>query len=188
MTFSPSRDELDILLREADRTARRILRQFHLPQRDLEDLRQDLILDALVRMRVFNPARGTVGAFLATVMGHKAQRIGRHLRADRQFFGFQPLSLDSPVSNADGATLVETIANEAGLWAQAEHSVSTAEVRIDVAQCMAALEHPDVELCHGLMHHTIDDLADAGFGSRATLYRRLRAIRCALRAFGLQAA
>ena len=36
---------------------------------DLDDLRQDLLLDVIARLRSFDPDRGSLGAFAGTVMG-----------------------------------------------------------------------------------------------------------------------
>ncbi len=55
------------LCREADRVAARLARRFRLVDADREDLRQDLIVDLLARLRHFDPGRGTPDAFIAVL-------------------------------------------------------------------------------------------------------------------------
>ena len=71
MPFSPSPEQLHTLLHEADAAARSLVRRMRLPRHDLEDIRQDLITDAFARLAAFDPARGSIGAFVATVMAHR---------------------------------------------------------------------------------------------------------------------
>ena len=50
MHSSISRDDLQILLHEADIAARRLVRQLRLPRADLDDVRQDLLVDLIARL------------------------------------------------------------------------------------------------------------------------------------------
>jgi RNA polymerase sigma-70 factor (ECF subfamily) len=62
------------------------------------------------------------------------------------------------------------------------------ERRIDLARALGALESLDLRLCAAMADCPIRCLVDRGFGSRATLYRRLRNLRCVLAANGARAA
>jgi DNA-directed RNA polymerase specialized sigma24 family protein len=191
MNFSPSPEQLHTLLHEADLAARRLVRKLRLPRHDLDDVRQDLLIDALARLAAFDPARGSIGAFVATVMAHKASRIARRVVSERRAFGFEPISIDAPIKDGEADTLADTIANDGGLgvvWGQACEGASTSTIRLDVERCLGALDHRDGVLCAALTTRSVDELAAEGYGSRAGLYRRIQTLRGTLLARGLAAA
>jgi RNA polymerase sigma-70 factor (ECF subfamily) len=191
MSFSPSPEQLHTLSHEADAAARRLVRQLRLPRHDLEDIRQDVITDALARLAAFDPARGSIGAFVATVMTHRATRIMRRVIAERRMFGFEPTSIDAPIKDGEADTLADTIASDGGLgavWGQAGEGASTSTIRLDVERCLGTLDHQDGVLCAALTTKSVDELAAEGHGSRAGLYRRIQTLRGTLLARGLAAA
>ena len=93
-----SRTELDILLEEADAAARRLLRKLRLPRADLEDLRQELLVDLIARLPAYEPDRGTLGAFAGIVLRNQATRIAGKVARQRRLAGGAPLSLEAPGS------------------------------------------------------------------------------------------
>ncbi len=191
MSLSPSPEQLHTLLHKADAAARRLVRRMRLPSHDLEDIRQDLITDAFARLAAFDPARGSIGAFVATVMAHRATRIMRRVIAERRMFGFEPTSIDAPINDGESDTLAETIASDGGLgavWGQAGEGASTSAIRLDVERCLGALDRGDGVLCAALTTRSVDELAAEGHGSRAGLYRRIQTLRGTLLARGLAAA
>jgi RNA polymerase sigma-70 factor (ECF subfamily) len=191
MPFSPSPEQRHTLLHEADAAARRLIRQLRLSRHDLEDIRQDLITDALARMPAFQAERGSVGAFLATVMTHRATRIMRRVIAERRMFGFEPMSIDMPIKDGEADTLADTIASDAGLgavWGQAGDGATSSIVRLDIERCLGTLERQDARLCAALTTRSVDELAAEGHGSRAGLYRRIQTLRGSILARGLAAA
>jgi DNA-directed RNA polymerase specialized sigma24 family protein len=191
MSLNLSPDDLHSFRYEADKAARRLLCQLRLPKDHLDDIRQDLLLDALRRLKWFDPKRGSLGAFTNTVMANKATCIARQANAHRRLFGANPISLDELIPGFEGTTRSETIAEEDGLSAlfgQPTDAFAAAERRVDIERRLAILSRKDGALCAALSHATVDELAAAGHGARASLYRRVRDIRLALIAFGLQAA
>jgi RNA polymerase sigma-70 factor (ECF subfamily) len=191
MSFSPSPEQLHTLLHEADAAARSLVRRMRLPRHDLEDIRQDLIADAIARLAAFDPARGSIGAFVATVMTHRATRIMRRVIAERRMFGFEPISIDAPALGGEGATVGADIpenANLGALWGQPSHGAATSTIRLDVERCLGTLDRQDGVLCAALTTRSVDELAAEGNGSRAGLYRRIQTLRGTLLACGLAAA
>ncbi|MCA3561855.1 MAG: hypothetical protein IOC82_12585 [Aestuariivirga sp.] len=190
MHFSPSPDQLHTLLHEADLAARRLVRQLRLPRHDLDDVRQDLLIDALVRLAAFDPARGSIGAFAATVMVHKASRIARRVVSERRVFGFEPISIDAPAPGGEGASVGDGVPEDDGLcalWGQTTKGAATSKVRLDVERCLGTLDRQDGLLCAALTTKSVDEVAAEGRGSRAGLYRRIRTLRGSLLAHGLVA-
>jgi RNA polymerase sigma-70 factor (ECF subfamily) len=191
MRFQLSSDDFHVLQHEADMAARRLLRQLRLPKDDLSDIRQDLVLDALARLKWFDPQRGSFGAFLNAVMANKATRIARQVKAHRRMFGANPISLDEPLPGFEGTTRGDFVSEDDGvavLCGQSTDAFAAVERRIDLERRLAILSRKDGALCAALGQTTIEELAAAGRGARATLYRRVRDIRLALTAYGLRAA
>jgi RNA polymerase sigma-70 factor (ECF subfamily) len=95
------------------------------------------------------------------------------------------------VAGDDGIVFGDLIANDQSLGALfsdtvgLEHQVLAA-TSLDAA--LARLEPESQHLCIALIKSTVDQLAGSGHGARATLYRRLKEIRLALLAYGVEPA
>lgn len=191
MSHAISQSDLQILQFESDVAARRLIRKLRLPYDDLADLRQELLLDLFARLSAFDPERGSLGAFAGVVMANKATRIAKKVKRERRLYGAVPASLDETLSDSDGATRGDLVAEEDGLAAylgQPIDAFAEAERRLDVARGLGTLDPNDGTLCAALSHTTVDRLAGGGGGARSSLYRRVKDIRLALLAAGLRAA
>ncbi len=185
-------DDLNLLLAEADAAARRLRRTLRLPHGELADLRQDLLVDLIARLRGFDPQRGSLGAFANTVLRHRSAEITDRVLRDRRLIGEHPVSLDAPVANEDGATsLGDTFAESEGLSAwhgQPTDRMAEVERRIDVGRALGLLPTSGIRLCAALATRPAERVAmDSGM-SRATVRRRIRDLRHALTAHGLSSA
>jgi DNA-directed RNA polymerase specialized sigma24 family protein len=188
-----SQSNLQIIQHEADRAARRLIRQFHRPYGDLDDLRQELLVDLIARLPAFDPGRGTIGAFAGVVLAHKAAQIARAIRRERRLFGTVPISLDEPVRGADGATRGDLVAEHDGLGAlhgQPTDRFAEVDRRLAVERAIGALPGQDGTFCAALLDATPHGLAasEGGrsrLGARSSLYRRMRSVRMAFIATGL---
>jgi RNA polymerase sigma-70 factor (ECF subfamily) len=175
------------LLREVDGAARRLARRLRMPT-EIADLRQDLLVDLLARIKDFDPTRGSLGAFAATVLRHRASRIADQVRRHRDVFGVSPVSLDEPLGEAEGQVRGDLISEEEGLSAALgswRDPIAEAECRLDMAHGLAALDDRDRELARALSDNDIGALAQAGFGSRRDLYRRARRLKLEFLAAGI---
>ena len=184
-----SEPELITILDEADAAAARIRRRLGLPRADLDDLRQDLLVDLIRRLPAFDARRGSIGAFAGIILRNQASRIATRLRRERHACGGHLLSLDAP--GIDGRALADRLGGDDGLavWnGQCAAIEDMTERRIDLARALGALESLDLRLCAAMANCPIRGLVDRGLGSRATLYRRLRNLRCILAAHGARAA
>lgn len=191
MSHSISGSDLQTLLREAEVAARRLMRRLRLPSGELADLRQDLLVDAVARLAAFNPDRGTLGAFAGVILTNRAARIAARWSRHRRLYGLVPVSLDDDLPEAGGATRGDLIAQEDGLAARLGQPVddfAEVERRLSVASGLGRLDRNDAAFCAELSRTTVDRLAAGGHGARSSLYRRLKDIRLALTAFGLEAA
>jgi RNA polymerase sigma-70 factor (ECF subfamily) len=184
-----SRSDLANLLDEADAAAARLRRRLRLPRADLDDLRQDLLLDLIRRLPAFDARRGSIGAFAGIILRNQASRIAMRLRRERLASCGGLLPLDA--MGSDGRTLGDQLAEEDGLAAWfggCVCGVEAADRRIDLSRALGALETRDLTLCAAMAQCPVRGLAGRCHGSRATLYRRLRNLRCVLAAHGARAA
>ncbi|HXF88169.1 MAG TPA: sigma factor [Xanthobacteraceae bacterium] len=191
MPHTVSASDLQLLLLEADTQARRLIRRLRLPRAELDDIRQDLLVDLIARLPAFDPQRGSLGAFAGVVLRNHATRIAAKIRREREMVGPTPVSLDEGLPERDGVARGELIAEADGLSAwlgQPVDGFAAIEQRLAVERGLGTLDPRDGALCAALAHTTIERLAAQGRGSRSTLYRRLEDIRLALMAHGLKPA
>ena len=184
-----SRSDLVTMLDEADAAAARLRRRLRLPRTDLDDLRQELLLDLIRRLPAFDANRGSIGAFAGIVLRTQASRIAARVARERRATGGRMLSLDE--RGDDGTTLGDRLGEADGLSTWHGHCVAVEaaiDARLDLARALGALHARDLRLCAAVTQCPVRVLAQRGLGSRATLYRRLRELRCALAAHGARAA
>ncbi|SLN75459.1 sigma factor [Roseisalinus antarcticus] len=183
--ISPS--DLATLIDEAERAARRLHRKLALPAADLDDLRQDLLIDLICRLPRFDKRRGTIGAFAGIVLRNRSSRIAiRHYR-ERRAQGGTMLSLNAPIAGSAeplGCLLAET--DGLAAWHGQDRDPETdLQTREAVQSALARLPEGDRRFCCALAHRSVTALAAEGFGSRSALYRRLADLRHVLTAHGL---
>ncbi|MBJ3778833.1 sigma factor [Acuticoccus mangrovi] len=183
-----SPDDIHTLIREADATARRLHRKLRLPAADLDDLRQDLLTDLIARMPGFDPERGSLGAFAGLVMRNRSVRIAETVARQRRLTAGGPMSVDAPAADANRTSLADQLSEADGLGAWHGQRVDHFEQidgRFDVDRAIAGIAMRDRPLCAALADRSVDRLANAGFGARTSLYRRVRELRMVLAAEGL---
>jgi len=179
--------DLATLIDETDVAARRLHRKLALPAVDLDDLRQDLLIDVICRLPGFDKRRGTIGAFAGIVLRTRSSRIAIRYHRQRRARGGTMLSLDAPVAGSVeplGCLLAE--ADGLAAWhGQDRDTQADIQTREAVHSVLARLPEADRRFCCGLAHRSVTALAAEGFGSRSALYRRLADLRHVLTAYGL---
>ena len=181
------KSEVHALIERAEAAAGRLRRRLRLPHQETEDFRQDLLTDLVARLPAYDPCRGSIGAFSGVILQHRAARIAKRVRRERQFFGEEPLSLDEPLPTADGTRgdlIPESEGYGAWLGQQSKHQ-DLAELRLSLVAAVSALDGEDRRLCIALTADTVDELAEPDFGARSSLYRQLARIRLDLLARGV---
>lgn len=183
--LSPS--DLATLIDETDVAARRLLRKLALPAADLDDLRQDLLVDVICRLPGFDKRRGSIGAFANIVLRNQCSRIAIRHHRQRQAQGGTVLSLDAPVAGSAeplGCLLAET--DGLAAWhGQDRCAAADVETRHDLARALADLPEDVRGLCAALGTCAVADLVGRDGISRSALYRRLARLRLELAMRGL---
>jgi RNA polymerase sigma-70 factor (ECF subfamily) len=186
MSFSNFNPDLNLLCREAEAAAARLVRQYHLPHDNRDDLRQSLLVDLISRLKSFDPTRGTLGAFAGTVLAHRAARLAMSIKRERLYGA--TTSLDSPLAGSDDLTLGDTLGTDKGYSAwqgQPTDDFGAIDRRLDLDRALGTLNAENQKLCFALVRKTPAELSRDGHGGRATVYRRIREIRLQLLAVGV---
>lgn len=184
-----SEADLTTILDAADSAAERLRRRLRLSAADLDDMRQDLLVDLVRRLPTFDVTRGAIGVFAGLVLRNQASRIAARVARERRRTGGQLLSLDVP--DAGGRTLADRLSEADGLAAWHGHCFAIdaiVEARLDLARALGALDRSERQLCAAACDCRARVFGIRSFGSRATIYRRLRDLRCALAAHGAREA
>ena len=183
--ISPS--DLATLIDEANLAARRLHRKLALPAADLDDLRQDLLVDLICRLPGFDSRRGSIGAFANIVLRNQSSRIAMRHHRQRRAQGGSLLSLEVPLAGTR-EPVGDTLTEDDGLAAwhgQTCCAAAVTELHHALQAALARLPAEDRRFCAALAHRPVTALAAEGFGSRSALYRRLADLRHVLTAHGL---
>jgi len=183
-----SRHHLACILDETDVAARRLHRRLCQPAADLDDLRQDLLIDLICRLPAFDASRGSIGAFAGIVLRNQSSRIALKHHRDRCSRGGALLSLDAPRGPGTTDTLGETLSQSDGLasWHGQDGDNLARTIRHrDLARVLGQLAPAARLLCAALGQCPLRDLVARGVGSRSALYRRKGELRLDLTARGL---
>lgn len=182
--------DLDVIHPLAERYARRLCRTLGRPSHEREDMEQDMLLDLLVRLPGFDPARGTLAAFGTVCFQHRASRLATGLRREKR--ERHEASLDDAVpGQEEELTLADIIPESEGYAAwcgQQTDAIATLERRLDLDRAGAILDQRDHTLCAALSRCTPHELGQHGPLPRSVLYRRIREMRLRMLAGGIAVA
>ena len=180
--------DLATLIDEAAIAARRLHRKLVLPAVDLDDLRQDLLVDVICRLPGFDARRGSIGAFANIVLRNQSSRIAMRHHRQRRAQGGTMLSLDVPAASGIeplGCLLTET--DGLAAWhGQDLCATEDAELRHDLARVLGDLPEEARSLCAALGTCAIAEIIGQTGTSRSALYRHIARLRLdlAMRGFG----
>lgn len=187
--FPPiSAADLATLIDEAAITARRLHRKLVLPAADLDDLRQDLLVDVICRLPGFDARRGSIGAFANIVLRNQSSRIAMRHHRQRRAQGGTMLSLEVPAAGGIeplGCLLTET--DGLAAWhGQDSCAAEDAELRHDLARALGDLPEDARSLCAALGTCAIAEIVGRTGISRSALFRHIARLRLdlAMRGFG----
>jgi DNA-directed RNA polymerase specialized sigma24 family protein len=180
-TSSISSENLGVLLREATTAARSLGRRLGLPSHEHEDLRQELLVDLIIRFRWFDPGRGTLGVFAGTITRHRATRLANRICRERAIF--VPITLKGRSRHPDDVMVIDTIATDDGNTAvlrQSHNFLTKIDRRLDLTRALTRLRPADLKFCTKLTECTPTEISRSGKPSRAALYRQIKRIRLRL--------
>jgi len=169
----------------AERLIRRKSRQLAAKENftpsDREDISQDLWLHLYERLERFDEAKGTIYAFILTIVERKAISIlRRHSAAKRDICRCSSLNLSIRADDGTRVDLASTITEDAPdprLGKETRHPQHRIEMSLDLAAVIEQLP-PDLrDLCERLQTDTLADIARQLGVPRTTLYGRIKQLR-----------
>jgi DNA-directed RNA polymerase specialized sigma24 family protein len=184
MPISLSEDVLNVLYRETDSGARRLLRRLRLPEHERDDLRQELLADLIQRLKWFDPRKGTLGVFAGTIVRHRALRIAARIFRERTVF--TQLFHEGERGKARSDNIAEGDGYAAFLGPPSDR-LTAVERRLDLVRALGLLNQSDLSLCVELIEHSPTEISRSGRRSRASLYRQLKEIRLQMLTAGISA-
>jgi len=181
-------DLVEIAIAKADYYARRISRSLDLPRIDIDDLRQDLLVEVVRRAHAYASERAAWSTFVELVVRHAAGDIASRLIQERTIVRG---SIDEPVAGADGAPVSrgELFSSDAGMgafWAGPPDPFVTVENRIDLERFVQSLPESLRRLCDLLQAETPTVAQRLSGLSPAEFYREIADLRMRLRTIGLR--
>jgi RNA polymerase sigma-70 factor (ECF subfamily) len=180
-----STTELHLLHKDADRVARRVTTTSRLPYQDREDIRQELLLDLLVRLPCYRSERSQLRSFANLCFRHRAVRLSS--RSCRDLRARHPISLETPLPGENRRALVDTLAESDGYAAwmgQPTDRFAALELRLDLQRVLARL--PAASRSHYFaLQRQGEQGKHAVVGARTTVFRRTLDLRRHLREAGI---
>jgi RNA polymerase sigma-70 factor (ECF subfamily) len=157
---------------------------------DRPDLEQELIIDLLLRMRYFNPAKAKKTTFMARIVERRIATILEARFAQCRDWRLCQISLNEPLDNGEGDTAewIDFLDSEGSLISEIREPRAhlAYEIRMDLNRAMVSLPEELRDLYERLRRNTMAEIArDIGI-PRSTLYDRLSKLRNAFREAGLE--
>ena len=159
-----------------------------LPDLDVEDAEQELLLHLHRRLPAFRPER----ASLATFVDRIARRHGATLlvaaRARKRCPDEPTLSLSIPAGAAEvGLVLADTVASDRSLWpGPCTPTDELVGLRHDLGKLLRRIAPPMRRLCVALTDGSVADAAIATGRARSSAYEMLHHLRASGRELGLE--
>ena len=152
---------------------------------DREDLRQELWLHLLKRLPTHSESKGSLFAFITTVIERRVRSILRYHNSRLPGCGD---SLDEPIGRSDG----ELVDRYATLGSEPPHSPRAetreqylTDLRFDLEQIIAKLPPDQQDVCRGLMTESLSAISRNKRVARGTLFGRVLKIREAFEEAGI---
>jgi len=181
----------DYAIRHIRRRARQLARTEGFAAQDIEDIRQDLIVDLLERLPKFDPAKATCNTFVARIIERKVAKLIRDRNCEKRDPRREECSLNECIDDGEGGSVehIQTIAAEEAdrrLGRQARSDQETAELALDVEAVLKRLPDNLRRLCELLKTGSIADAARAMGVPRTTLHDHVKKLRQVFEAAGLR--
>jgi RNA polymerase sigma-70 factor (ECF subfamily) len=180
---SPNLAVIDpMLLAIVGATAARLAGTYGFNRADRDDIRQDILLDCIVRLQKFDPAKSGRRTYLHRIVRHRVATLLDGQRAACRDYRLCRQSLDGPsrTTATESVPLGEILSRddyESGIGRDALSSHERSELRIDVGRVVSLLP-ADLASVAVLLRSVSAVEAGRRLGvSRSTLHRRIADIR-----------
>lgn len=181
----------DYAIRLIRHKARQLARNEGFTPQDIEDIRQDLIVDLLERLPKFDATKSAYNTFVDRIVNRKVARLMRDRNCEKRDPRREACSLNEYIDDGEGGTVErsQTIAAEEAdrrLGRQARSNQETAELVLDVEAVLKRLPDNLRTPCELLKTGSIADAARAMGVPRTTLNDHVKKLREFFEAAGLR--
>jgi DNA-directed RNA polymerase specialized sigma24 family protein len=152
LSVDVSATAIQVLCAEADAAASRVVKGHRLPAHDHDDIRQDILVELVSRLHLYEPARGRLGPFLGKLARHAGGRLTGRLRSEKRRYQ----NLVDPTALASHDFLERSAA---------------------VRKALQALNDEEHLLLTMLTRHTPAEVGRQEGCSRATVYRDMNSLK-----------
>lgn len=171
---------------------RRLIGRAGFVEADVEDLEQQLVIDALARLARFDPSRAKRETFASRVVDHHIATLIESRKAGVRDYRMEAGSLDERRVDENGDVgelppVLTSPAQSRGTVDSAQRDQDAAALVADVRRHLAQLPPDDRELCECLMTSRVAEVSRETGVPRGTLYGRLDAVRKQFEKAGLAA-
>lgn len=147
-----------------------------------QDLVQATFVRLLERLPLFDPVRGSLGDFAATVVDSVLVDHVRHQQAAKRDCRRDRVSLNAPIRDADGelTELAQVIAAKDHESSYGRHRLRESEMLdllLDLSEALHRLAPAQRQFLERLKTDSVADVAEQDGVHRGTGYRRLRSVR-----------
>jgi RNA polymerase sigma-70 factor (ECF subfamily) len=152
---------------------------------DLDDIKQELTLDLLQRLRSFDPRRAQYHTFVAMVVEHGVATLLEHRTAAMRDYRREQCSLNEPVRDDEGKTVErsETVSVEDDT--SAPPSGAAGDLKVDLRAFLDSLPPALRSLALARQRKSVAEIARERGVPRTSLYTDLRRLKAACERAGL---
>lgn len=170
---------------------RHLVGRYGLSYDDVEDIRQDLLLDLLKRLPHYNSQLSQRKTFIHRLIEHELADLLSARQAGCRDHRLRTDSLDDPVCEEDGIMLLlmDTLDERHVLRMQGRTRRSPEEVtelRVDLERLLATLTPEQRQICAQLIDHTVTEVARMLAVPRTSIQDIVQKLRVLFNAAGLR--
>jgi RNA polymerase sigma-70 factor (ECF subfamily) len=161
-----------LLVTQVKYHARSLIRHPAINGMEIEDLEQEIMLDAIARIKDFDPSKAQWSTFIDRILNHKCASLIQTARSQKRGHGETIVSLDAWLADNDGEDdeLQDTDSPD-----QAAH-----DLRIDLERAVETMPPRLVFLLIDLRTFNLTEISRLRGTPRATLYGVMHELRAAL--------
>lgn len=163
--------------------ARHLIKTTSLTTSDQDGIEQELALMCLVRLRRFDPSRGSRSTFINHIVRNGVRTLLEKRSAARRNPSREAFSLDAPVA-CDAESESEITFGE--VTQHPDDTQDPYDLALDVGLRIYGLPAELADLCERLQHQTVTEISRETGIPRGTLYDWIRKIREAWNPSGLR--
>ncbi len=154
---------------------------------DFEDLLQECLIHWYLNKNSYNPKReASEKTYMGRIVRNKLIDLVREKESDKRKISYLALSLDEPLGDEDGFTLIDKLEEGAGEKISLRPP-SDIDISVDLKKAFEKLKPNQKKLCHWLGHKgfTVMEVSEDLKIPRSTIYDELVRIRAIFKKEGL---